>query len=275
MKNGLKRIGFIAFMLLFLCLLTSCGHEHKWCEWQIAKQTTCSQNGINTRVCDDCGESQSITIYATGHNFSEWNITKEATCMEDGSRERSCFCGEKETEIIYARGYHSYGNWNEIQSATCITESIKERVCSCGEKETETVSGFAKHTYEAGVCSVCKKEANCIKLTNLQSTITLPDVPLRVSNRATAAELASLEWTMDSSYVYITFSGEKTWSYFSGSSYIEFVFKIYDSEGYLIDDFSKKVWELSVGDKFKDVTVKIPISSLAANEDYEAKIIIH
>lgn len=272
----IKRIlGVMLLILPLICALTSCGHDHEWCDWQIAKEATCAQNGINTRVCDDCGEIQSITIYAKGHSWSEWDTILEATCTDDGSKERSCYCGEKETQTIHSRGYHSFSDWNEIQIATCLTESIKEKVCDCGETKTEVTPGYAKHNYVSGICSVCKKEANSIVLANIQSRVTLPDVPLELSNSAARAKLTSLIWTMDSSNIYITFSGEKTWSYFGGSHYLDFVFKIYDSEGYLIDNFQNTVSDLSVGDKFKGVNITIPLSLFESNEDYTVKIIIH
>ena len=51
-------------------------------------------------VADDCEHVEPAT---TAHKFGEWKILKEATCTEEGLRERVCNeCNERETEKIIA-----------------------------------------------------------------------------------------------------------------------------------------------------------------------------
>lgn len=45
----------------------------------------------------------------TGHKFGNWEIIKEATCTEEGERKRSCECGYTETETIHALGHDIQG----------------------------------------------------------------------------------------------------------------------------------------------------------------------
>lgn len=52
-------------------------HTHSYKEWSIAKEPTCTENGIEERYCN-CGEKESRTIAITDHNY------KNDTCV---------FCG--------------------------------------------------------------------------------------------------------------------------------------------------------------------------------------
>lgn len=155
----MKKILLISTLLLVLiCVMTSCSHEHQWSEWQVSKAATCTQDGINIRVCDDCGESQSIPVSATGHTWSAWNTTKEASCTQDGLKERTCSCGEKETPTISASG-HTFSAWNTTKEATCTVNGSKERSCACGEKETDTI--VASHAWKDATCTEAKKCSKC------------------------------------------------------------------------------------------------------------------
>ena len=153
----MKKIFLISTLLLVLiCVTTSCSHEHQWSECPSSKGVTCTQDGINIRVCDDCGESQSIPVSATGHTWSAWNTTKENTCTQDGLKERTCSCGEKETQTISASG-HTFSTWNTTKEATCTVNGTKERSCACGEKEIDTIVAYG-HTWSAWNTT---KEATC------------------------------------------------------------------------------------------------------------------
>ena len=270
---GILSIGAIITLLWWFGVF---GCYHEPAPWQTTKQPTCTEDGEAIQICPICNEKNVYSLSAKGHTYGEWTKSINEDCLTNGEQQRVCSaCGAVEKETVYARGYHLFGSWSEVQKATCIAEKIKERVCACGEKEIEVTPGFSSHNYVDNFCSECGKEVNSIKLSSINATVTLPDVPLDVSNSAARAHLTSLVWTTDSSRVYITFSGEKTWSYFGGSHYIDFIFKLYDSEGYLIDDFSTTVRELCVGDKFRDATISIPISSFEANKNYKLVLIIH
>lgn len=56
--------------------------------------------------CGSCGDGTHT------HDFTEWEIEKVQTCLEDGLRSRTCReCGETEKEVLKARGYHVYQPW--------------------------------------------------------------------------------------------------------------------------------------------------------------------
>ena len=40
------------------------------------------------------------------HSYGEWQIVKQPTCLEDGLQEKKCFCGKKETKSLAATGHN-------------------------------------------------------------------------------------------------------------------------------------------------------------------------
>lgn len=106
---------FVALAIVTVLMFALFKHEHNWGEWQVAKAVTCVQDGVNTRACDGCDETQSMTFYATGHTFGDWSIAQNSTCTANGFEERVCSCGEKEKRELSARGYHVFGEWYVAQ----------------------------------------------------------------------------------------------------------------------------------------------------------------
>ena len=152
-----KLLCSIGVILVLICTLASCNKDappssvcvHQWSEWQITKKVTCTENGISARICDKCGRTQEITIYAEGHSYSDWNTVKESTCLTDGISERVCAkCPSREIKTIVAPGSHSFEEWTIAKEETCFENGEKERVCSaCQTKETETIKAPGAHNF--------------------------------------------------------------------------------------------------------------------------------
>ena len=256
---GMGAVIVVLVAILLMLLLNE--HEHSWSEWQNSKLPTCTKDGFNTRVCDECGESQSIAVYAQGHKYGNWTTTKEVTCTVNGSKERSCHCGNMQTETIKAMG-HQYSEWATTKEATCTVNGTKERICDCGEKETETIVAAhswteatcikAKtcdkcnitegdslgHTCAVGYCTRCK--------TDIKPIVHLPSAPL-VLDCLTITEL-SYHFN-DKGYLVITFAG---YIHYYG---ISFDYKVVDADGYVV--YTSLFWNIgySAGDKFRDQTI--------------------
>ena len=164
---------------------------HRWNEFKVTKEATCTEDGSRERVCEVCDKKDVQVIPALGHTWNAFKVTKEATCTEDGSQERTCnVCGAKEVQVIpaahkfgafvvieepgcYASGTkehtctvcghketesipaaHKFGEFVVTQEPTCFSTGAKERVCSvCGEKEVQWID--MAHKYENGVCVYC------------------------------------------------------------------------------------------------------------------------
>jgi len=163
-----KILSIILVTFMVICALVSCGHEHKWSEWQTSKLPKCTEDGYNSRVCDDCGETQTITVAATGHSFGEWQTSKLPKCTEDGYNSRVCnVCGETETTTVSATG-HSFGEWQTEKLATCVESGIDAQYCtSCNYKNTKTTYGDHKLNSQ-NICSTCNKQF--INMTDSEKT---------------------------------------------------------------------------------------------------------
>ena len=115
-------------------------HTHTWGAWQTIKEATCTEAGIEERVCDGCGESETKPINPLGHNFSGLVTTKEATCTEDGEQKKTCSrCNVSETSVIKALG-HNWDNGVVTKEATAEEEGIKTFTCQrCHTTKTEKI----------------------------------------------------------------------------------------------------------------------------------------
>ena len=289
----MKKIISIILLVTILSSMTSCQHKHTWSEWQIAKEATCTENGINTRVCDDCGETQNITIYAKSHSYGEWNTVIPSGCLTNGSKERICsICNYKETQVIFARGQHT-GDWTTIQEATCTVDGKQERVCTCGEKETKTVE--SSHNWEAATClkskecTICHEKSGeplghtcdigtCKRCNETIAPIVyLPDLPIEASYRigygyyATKATMKitelSYEW-VTSDELCLTLSFEKIYDSdgSNAGSTVRFNYRLIDSDGFVEATGDVFYYDYIVGDKVRGKTVYISLTNVALND---------
>ena len=111
--------------------------------------------------------------------------------------------------------------------------------------------------------------------------ITLPNLPTTIQDYSYDDEInatikitdITYESTSVSTYTTIYFSGEKTYDV-DGDNYNRysyFSWKLYDSEGYVVDSGLASTPYIAVGDKFKDETVEI-WETLDPEETYELVI---
>ncbi len=78
-------------------------HVHTFGEWEVTKPATCVTTGIETRTCEECGETETQEISRTDHTWDEGVITKEATETSNGARLYTCtVCKANKSEIIPA-----------------------------------------------------------------------------------------------------------------------------------------------------------------------------
>ena len=74
--NLMKRllVLLLASMMLFAFVAcddntpTPAPHEHEFGEWTITKEATCTEEGVKTRTCKGCSETETEAIPAKGHN---------------------------------------------------------------------------------------------------------------------------------------------------------------------------------------------------------------
>lgn len=142
---------------------------HHWDQGTITKQPTCTEQGEKTYKCtdEDCDETYTESIPATGHKNTKVINQKNATCESDGSRTYTCdTCKETKTEFIKATG-HSYGAWITTQEATVFSPEQQKRTCSkCNKEETRINGSKLKPTIRTNAASLkLKKKQSTSKFT--------------------------------------------------------------------------------------------------------------
>lgn len=256
-RNFLK---FASLVLASLLLLCACGDKTK-----NEQETSAETKGEETNT---------VTVTDDHiHFFGSWKTVKAATCIATGTQERSCACGEKETKS-FAEPTHRYGNWITQKTATCTVNGVRECTCSlCGDRKTETVKATG-HNYENYVCTNCGDYKLNINIKLPQTPVTIHDYRYDDSIK-TSCKITSVRWEIgyysESSrdvWIYLYWSGEQTYNYEGNniSSSCGIGYKLYDSEGYVVDSGTSSSTPVQKGEKFKDALITIP--DLDPNESY-------
>ena len=109
-------------------------HTHIYGEWEIIKNPTCSEQGIEKRFCD-CGDVQQNPIERLPHTEGEWTFNEEGT-------EKRLLCAvcnrTLQTESL-TNHTHSFGEWTVDIEATCTKGGIMIRYCRCGWSDQKAV----------------------------------------------------------------------------------------------------------------------------------------
>lgn len=104
-------------------------HEHIWSEWKTETPATCTESGLEKRICTVCNESETRETAATGHTWGEWKVITPATCIAAGQESRACtVCGQTEAREIAAIG-HNWSEWTIASAATVFAPEKQIRTC--------------------------------------------------------------------------------------------------------------------------------------------------
>lgn len=96
------------------------------------------------------------TLDAAGHRWDDGEIIDQPTCSEDGTRKHTCEnCGDSYTELIEATGSHVYEE-TVVMAPTCTDSGTVELACGCGYSYTQAVAPLG-HNYVNGLCGRCKE----------------------------------------------------------------------------------------------------------------------
>ena len=102
---------------------------------------TCTENGRYYDVCEICGErlSEDTTIPATGHHYDDGVVTQESTCTQTGVKTYTCGdCGHAYTETIPV-GPHTPTDWIVLrQPVACSSTGLRVRICMVCGETLET-----------------------------------------------------------------------------------------------------------------------------------------
>lgn len=137
--------------------LSEASTEHNYGDWDIAVKADEEHNGLEIRICADCGAQESREIYfcsGADHSFKY---------LSNGGDTHGCiceYCGFTKTEA------HSEVALEAV-AATCKSEGLTAGVkCSvCGEVLVpQQTTAKTAHSYPEGsdTCSVCGKKCACM-----------------------------------------------------------------------------------------------------------------
>jgi len=116
--------------------------EHKYGNWVITKEASCTENGKREKVCSICNEKKTETIEKSHKWNKSYTVDLEPTCTEEGSESIHCsICGEtKEGSSRTVPQKHSYGAWETIKKSTELAPGLKTHTCTeCGKEETAAI----------------------------------------------------------------------------------------------------------------------------------------
>ena len=125
--------------------------NHAYGDWVIVKEATCTEEGLRTQTCANCGDVIEEVLPKVDHTWNEGEVSKQPTCTEAGERTFTCtVCQETKTEVaedLPAIG-HNWSDW-EVKDATCTEDGLKTRHCQndgCKEVESEVIPATG-HTF--------------------------------------------------------------------------------------------------------------------------------
>ncbi|MBQ7778317.1 MAG: S-layer homology domain-containing protein [Oscillibacter sp.] len=151
--------------------------NHSWDEGSVTTAATCTEDGVKTYTCSQCGETKTETIAATGHT-EVTDAAVAATCTATGLTEgkhcsvcdtvltaqetvaalghkwstnncaEAASCTRDNCDETREAGTHAWGDWTVTDEASCIEDGSQTRTCaSCGETETEAITKL-DHDYD-------------------------------------------------------------------------------------------------------------------------------
>ncbi|MBQ9946317.1 MAG: FIVAR domain-containing protein, partial [Clostridia bacterium] len=141
--------------------------EHDWGDWEIVTPVTCTENGLEQRVCkNDPSHKEENIIRSNGHTAGETKEVEkvEPSCIDPGYVVTVTYCsvcgGEVErTRTNIAAVGHSFGDWYVNVEASCTKEGEEMRDCNnCNHSETKVIE-MKDHDYESVVTlPTCTKD---------------------------------------------------------------------------------------------------------------------
>lgn len=139
---------------------------HHWDNGTVTKEPTCTEPGEMTYHCSDenCNESYTETIKATGHQHTKLINKKDATCEEKGYS-GDTYCEDCKQIIKTGKAINQTGHdWDKgtvKKAATCESDGIKEYTCkTCKKTKEETIAptGHTKTEIRNKKQATCKEE---------------------------------------------------------------------------------------------------------------------
>ena len=127
-----KLFAIIVCVLMFINIV-GCGEcEHKWGDFKVISEASCTEEGVKERTCELCGETNTFNLPITSHKWRLATCTSPKTCKS---------CGLTQGEPLV----HVYNKQTQKASALKSQSTVENPVnvyyksCACGKlSDTET-----------------------------------------------------------------------------------------------------------------------------------------
>ena len=133
--------------------------EHSYGEWSVVKEATCTEKGVEHRLCSICGAEETREIEALGHEFSEYfTVDKAPTVTEEGSKSRHCVrCDEVTDVTVIAKLEQNVAPSGDMKDDVSVDIDNSESVVDLTDDEIAAIANGAKASIEVGVSDITGK----------------------------------------------------------------------------------------------------------------------
>ena len=145
----MKTFGIILLILTIFAIgagailkLASPEHEHAYGEWTTKTPATCTEAGVEHRVCE-CNAEETRAIAATGHSYE--SVVTDPTCTAGGYTTYTCACGESYVADETDATAHKYDA--VVTKPTCTAGGYTTYTCACGDSYVGDETAAAGHSY--------------------------------------------------------------------------------------------------------------------------------
>ena len=101
-------------------------HTHAFGEWKTVVEPTCTEEGVEERVCE-CGEKEQNELDTIDHVYTA--VVTEPTCTEGGYTTYICVCGKSSVKDRVDKTGHSFKDWTVEVAPSCTAEGVGRREC--------------------------------------------------------------------------------------------------------------------------------------------------
>ena len=269
---------------------------HAYDDGVITKEPTCTEKGSKTAICTVCNKSGSISVPSLGHAVDNngvctrcgrvtLNMTSDEIyySQQVRSMKRSCSEGSSGINIFirlqtsvdgisYVVSAPAYvdvkivdENGTTLYSKTLIKTSTQENISISYDElpNAPTGKGVCYYTVYNDYFSFVEESQ---QLNNLPWAldIELPELPHTAStiysNKIdSSCTITDITYKVNGNDITFYLAGEKTYDSDGNTSSSSFriYWKLYDSDGYVVADGNVSTNSITVGEKFRDLTIKV------------------
>lgn len=120
--------------------------EHSY-KSAVTKSATCTENGVKTFTCQNCGDSYTEQIKAMGHKFGAYVVKQQPTTTTEGIEERTCSsCGAKEQRTIAKLSVQSSSTSSSSSSSSSIGSQSSNSSSNSGSQSSTSSSSADSST---------------------------------------------------------------------------------------------------------------------------------